>query len=137
MTFSVKGEDALDKLTRLPSEMDIGVSQAAELAGQALVRQAQAGITSPPKSGRVYGAHQASAPGEYSANKSGDLLNSVDYEVSGKEYISFHATSGHAGYQEDGTSKMAARPNLGNALRDADAEVTSLIGQIIFQKISG
>lgn len=112
------------------SEVTLGVSHAGHMAGQILVRTAQVGILNGPKTGRLYGNHQASAPGEYSANKSGALLKSVGYQMQGR-YLTFYSRGcGHAGYQEKGTKFMAPRPNLGNAVRDADGAVKRVLGQI-------
>jgi hypothetical protein len=55
--------------------------------GAELVDTADEGIRNPPKSGRVYHIkgriHQASAPGQYPANISDTLRNSLDFTISG------------------------------------------------------
>lgn len=120
-----------------PSLVRIGVEQAGHMAGQILVRQFQKGILNGPKSGRLYNGHQASAPGEYSANKSGALLRSGGYEMRGGRFLHFYSRGcGHAGYQELGTSRMAPRPNLGNAVRDADGAVHRVLGQIGMRRVA-
>jgi hypothetical protein len=105
----------------------IGIKDGMHMAGRTLVKHVQDGMRSGPKSGRIYGGHQASAPSEYSAIVTGDLLRSIDYRTSGADQLIFFATSAHAGYQEYGTWKMAARKNLGKAIEESDSEVRHLI----------
>jgi hypothetical protein len=122
----------------LAARMLAGMDEAAHLLGEQLVRQAQVGILTGPKSGRHYPAlrNQSSAPGEYSANQSGDLLRSIDFSVSG-ETISFHATSDHAGFQEFGTSRMAPRPNLEMSIEDSDGIIREIIEQAMWRAFGG
>ena len=126
--------------TDLGPRLRVAMSQAGHQVGQSLVRQAMIGMTTGPKSGRIYahpsrGTYQASAPGEYSAVVTGDLLNSVGYRMHGSDEIAFYATSGHAGYQEYGTSKMEPRPNLAMAIQDADGEIRKLLEMIIWRAL--
>lgn len=118
--------------------MRIGVSEAGELIGKTLVKAAHNGILNGSKSGRHYPgmSNQSSAPGEYSANQSGDLLNSINYRAHAA-YVSFYATSGHAGYQEYGTSKMGARPNLEMAIEEQEGVIEQIIEQIVWRAIGG
>ena len=136
--FSAQGEGkVLGQLQGAPENFRVGLMQAAHMAGQVLVRTVQSGMTSGSKSGRVYGSHQASAPGEYSAVRTGNLLGSADYEVSGANFLRFGVGAFYGVYQELGTSKMGARPNLGNAVSDAGNEVENLLGQVTFRRIIG
>jgi hypothetical protein len=43
----------------------------------------------------------------------------------------------HGVYQELGTSKMGARPNLQKAVAESSGEVTNLLGQVTFRRIIG
>ena len=67
------------------ARIQAAISQAGNMAGQEIVKRARDGILSGAKSGRHYPGlpNQSSAPGEYSANQSGDLLNSINYRMSG------------------------------------------------------
>lgn len=71
-------------------------------------------IYAPPKTGRFYRYknrwHQASAPGESPANRSGLLARSVDYRVHYSHEVELIATAKYANWLEDGTSKMQPRP---------------------------
>ena len=63
-----------------------------------------------PKSGRVYGEHQASAPGEAPASNTGDLARSIRV-VKGEEKTWFVvARVPYASYLEFGTEYMEPRP---------------------------
>ena len=76
-----------------------------------------------PKSGRIYTlkggrTYQASAPGEYPANKYGILSASYQVEQSGNE-VTVGTNVEYAKYLRGGTTKMAKRKFLKEALHDA------------------
>jgi hypothetical protein len=77
--------------TTLEVEADIKVAMAAE------------------KSGRIYGSHQASAPGEAPAVDTSVLINSIQREVQGTEGA-VYTNQETAAMLEFGTSRMAPRP---------------------------
>lgn len=62
-----------------------------------------------PKSGRWYGSHQASAPGESPAIDTRELIESIGHEVRGTEG-EVYADAEHAFYMEYGTTTIAPRP---------------------------
>lgn len=76
------------------------------------------GIMAPPKTGRMYGSHQASAPGEYPANKSGDLASGIRQRVARTE-MEVGTTDMHGFWLRMGTKKMAPRKMSDAALREA------------------
>ncbi len=97
--------------------------------GDDLEKRAAAEIRRTPKSGRIYIArrsgrrfrHQASAPGETHADLSGALRKSISWKVRGNQELIFgYGVTGsapkYADFVEQGTSRMAARPSLGNAV---------------------
>lgn len=134
--FSAQGEGrALASLTGAAARFQIGLRQASELAGQVLVRQVQAGMTG-GGSGRIYGSHQASAPGGYSAVQTGNMLGSVDSEVSGADEFRFGIGVFYGVFHELGTSKMGARPNLTRAVNETSSQVQNLLGQITYRMIT-
>jgi len=69
--------------------------------------------------GRVYGSHRASAPGEYPATDSGRLVNSVDAELLSAREGQLHSDVAYASYLTTGTSHMAPRQMLREALEEA------------------
>lgn len=136
MTWSTSGQWPSD----LGPKLRAALAQAGTLVGKELVKRVTDGMKSGGKSGRVYnhrtgGTYQASAPGQYSAVVTGRLLGSINYAVSGSTFIRFYATAGHAGYQEFGTSKMAARENLKRAIAESDATIQRLLEQIIWRAL--
>lgn len=122
----------------LGPKMRAALHEAATMVGQELVRRAQTGILTGPKSGRHYPGqpNQSSAPGEYAANQTGDLLNSINFKVEG-DMLVFYSDSGHAGYLEYGTVKMAPRPNLEMAITESDGAIRNILEQIMWRAISG
>ncbi len=83
-----------------PGGARIGIINGSVRIGNALVDAIQEGIRGGPATGRIYNfrgrKHQASAPGEYPANRTGDLagsiksklLNATSFEV-GSDGISY------------------------------------------------
>lgn len=153
MSFTVRGEAAANSaLQRLGQNFRRGVLGGGHAAVAIVVRTAQQGILNGGKSGRVYTtffrtgrnggvfpvgsrpAHQASAPGEYSANDTGALVASIGGTNSVFQ-MRVWARAPHAGFQEFGTSRMGARPNIGNAVRDSEPQVHAILGQYVWRAI--
>jgi HK97 gp10 family phage protein len=88
------------------------INQAENLVSESSVYMAEEmkkSITSGAKSGRRYGSHTSSAPGQSPANWTGQLLKSI--KVQKMKGISFvYITAKYAQFLEFGTSKMRARP---------------------------
>ncbi len=135
--FEARGEGrVLSQLEGLDDRFKIGLRAASEMAVQVLVRQTQAGMQG-AGGGRVYGGHQASAPGGYSAVESGAMIGSVDGEVDGAEQFRFGIGVFYGVYHELGTSKMEPRPNLTLAVNATSGTIQNLLGQITFNMIVG
>lgn len=66
-------------------------------------------ISSGAKSGRRYGSHTSSAPGQSPANWTGKLLKSIKVQKS-KGIAFVYITAKYAEFLEFGTSKMRPRP---------------------------
>ena len=60
--------------------------------------------------------HQASAAGESPANRTGFYRRSVDFSVQSVKQLAFGNSAEYSGFLEVGTSRMKARPGLGNAV---------------------
>lgn len=68
-------------------------------------------IQQPPKTGRIYGKHQASAPGESPASDTGRLAQSVTTRYDPAKLTGYvNVSTEYAEALEFGTRKMAARP---------------------------
>lgn len=85
-------------------------------------------LTTGSRSGRLYGTHRASAPGEYPASRSGNLVKSVGVDLGNKQLV-FGEGVHYAKYLEHGTGKMEPRPHL---KRSADDKIQDL--QALFDK---
>lgn len=75
-------------------------------------------IMSPPKTGRRYGAHQASAPGEYPANETGTLASGIRTRITAREGTA-GTTDMHGFWLRNGTTRMAARKMSDAAMAEA------------------
>ena len=75
-------------------------------------------IFRPPKTGRIYmfngRPHQASAPGESPANRTGRLARSGDYKVRSYQEMVVGETAYYAKWLEEGTydGRIKARPHI-------------------------
>jgi len=69
--------------------------------------------------GRQYGRHRASAPGEYPATDSGRLVNSVDSQMNSDYEGELFSDVEYGRYLAGGTSRMAPRKMLYEALTEA------------------
>lgn len=101
---------------------NVALTSAWKEVGTLLVSKLQYMIRNGPRTGRVYTfrgrKHQASAPGEVPANRTGRLANSVGYEATGHHTLVFGERAEYAGYLEHGTKKMARRPHLEVAVNE-------------------
>lgn len=137
MSFTVRGEAAANSsLVNLVANFRRGVLGGGHAAIALVVRRAQIGMVNGPHSGIKYARlpNQSSAPGEYAANQSGRMLGSIGGSNSLMS-MRIWATAPHAGYLEYGTSRMAARPVIENAVRDTESEVTQVLGQFVWRAI--
>lgn len=84
------------------------------------------------KSGREYGGHVASAPGEAPAIDTGELINSIQTDING-----LSATVGtnqeKAAHLEFGTAHIAARPFMEPAFEEAKPEFERELKEIVEQ----
>jgi HK97 gp10 family phage protein len=88
------------------------INQAENLVSDSSVYMAEEmkkSIASGAKSGRKYGNHTSSAPGQSPANWTGELLRSIKVQKDKNKSI-VYITAKYAEFLEFGTSKMRARP---------------------------
>lgn len=94
------------------SELDKIINQAENLVyegSEYMANEMKKSIASGTKSGKRYGTHTSSAPGQAPANWTGKLLNSI--RIQKTKGISFvYVTAKYAEFLEFGTSKMRPRP---------------------------
>jgi len=107
-----KSKDVLISLSEQTKLNRRGLERALHEIGKDVVDETRKLIINGPKTGRVYGNHQASAPGEAPANKTGRLAASGDYKVRNWQEMTVGETAFYAKFLEDGTRKMKPRPHL-------------------------
>lgn len=98
-------------------------------AGAFLIQStAQQSILAGGKTGKQYGKHRASAPGEAPASDTGTLVRGITARV-GSEPLSYevHSVADYAGFLEYGTSKMAARPYMQPAATKSADKIVKLV----------
>jgi len=69
-------------------------------------------------SGRTYGGHVASAPGEYPQSVTGQLANSIDPQIHDSRSGTLTSDVVYAGFLTSGTSIMAPRQMLADVLEE-------------------
>lgn len=101
------------RLVKQPSFGNTGraIEKAMVEWGKVLKKDHVRKLTTGSRSGRLYGSHRASAAGEYPAKQTGALAASVSVKTSGKK-LTFAESAPYAGFLENGTKKMAARPHF-------------------------
>jgi HK97 gp10 family phage protein len=110
---------------RLPREVGRIVEEAAlEIETTAKVGMAE------QKSGRIYGDHQASAPGEYPAMDTGALANSLETDPENQTTYVVHTSMEYAPYLEFGTANMEPRPFLGQAASEVEPDFVDALGDL-------
>lgn len=121
-----------------------GIRQGMFKAGDLLKKTMRNEIIRGQKTGRVYRIrrgktiknHRASAAGETAANLSGTYQKSIGYKLRGWESLEFGSTAEYAGYLEEGTSRMDARPGIGNTVSEVSGDIVSLVEQEIRKSIT-
>ena len=118
---SINNKKVFININKAPERAKIGVRNAFYKIGKVLVKTSDSGIKKPPKTGRIYRygrrRHQASAPGEYPANRSGVLRRSLGFKVTSFRFMEFGAKAPYAGYLENGTSRMESRTFLEKSVK--------------------
>lgn len=111
-----------------------GVVTGLQRGVEAVHSEATSLILNTPKTGRWYGKHQASAPGEPFASDTGDLLASATTAVDANALTAnLNYSSDHAQIMEYGSAKVAprsyARPALMNKRGDVLADIADEISK--------
>ena len=124
VTFTWNGDKVTAAIRR---GADRGVLRAAHVLRNEMIRL----ILDTPKSGRVYGAHQASAPGEPFASDSGRTVQSIRVDHKPGTAKATVSAGGEARKMEFGTSKIAPRPFMTPAIRNKRNEMLTVMGNEI------
>lgn len=122
-----------DKSDIVGDDLQAKVGEAIAKAAFTVEALAKAAIMNGPKTGRLYGKHRASAPGEAPANDLGDLVNSISADVTAAASdleAEVVATSDHAVFVEFGTIHIEPRPFMTPAAEQASAQLDADIARI-------
>ena len=103
-----------------------GIENGLHVIGDIVVRRSKQLIEEGPKTGRIYRIrgrdHQASAPGEAPANRTGKLAKSGNYNVHGPFQMEVGESVPYAGFLEDGTGKIKPRPHMIRAINETQGD---------------
>ena len=87
-------------------------------------------ILNTPKTGRLYGHHQASAPGEAPASDTGRLVNSITTSYDMQKLVgTVKANTAYAEALEMGTARMEPRPFMRPSLANTRDAVERAVAQ--------
>ncbi|MFC3816567.1 hypothetical protein [Lysobacter sp. GCM10012299] len=126
----------LFRLVGAPKAVERAIPRAWDESGAVLSKRLTTLLTTGPRNGRRY-MHRgveitASAPGEPPAKRSGRLARSVEYRTRGAQ-MEFGETAEYAGFLEDGTRKMAARPHVSRVVKTTSGDVYQILARHISQ----
>lgn len=116
INFGIRGAISLDnKIKKREQKLKREKKRAVDVTALAIVGHAQKAIQRGPKTGAVYGDHQASAPGEPPASDTGNLARSITVDgLTTEDSAVITVRSPYAAALEFGTDdgKIAERPFL-------------------------
>lgn len=86
-------------------------------------------VLSGPRSGRRYGSHVASAPGEPPAADTGTLMGSFRPIQGAPNVAGIETSVSYAGLLEGGTSRMAARPFRERIIKESMPAIIQIMSE--------
>lgn len=117
-----------------------GIRHALTEVGKENTRHLQMLIKNPPKTGRFYRfkdrKHQASAPGQAPADRSGDLRKTAGYRVYGSDKMEFGDRMFYGKFLEEGTKKMKARPHLLRTVREKERDNFVVLANYVHKELT-
>jgi hypothetical protein len=124
------------KITQRTKKVEVSLSRQALLhkksitqanydIGQMFVNENRHILNTGKRTGRLYGNHRASAPGEVPSSRGGRLAKSVDYKVHGWQKMSLGQTAPYADYLETGTKRIRPRRNVIVAINNIAAQAVN------------
>ena len=137
-------KQVITQLNELDDRTRRGIRQFWFALGKSLSKSFNKSVLEKPRSGRVYKVrrgrvtrrHVASQPGETPANLSGNYRKSIGYQIRGANEMQFGNSAEYAGFLENGTPKMAARPGLGNAVAATEGEALQDASTLIERELT-
>lgn len=107
-----KSKEVLIGIDSLGKDLELALKGALHEIGIEVRREDRKLIRSSKKTGRRYGSHRASAPGEAPANRTGKLAKSVNFHVRNHQEMSIGESASYASFLENGTKRIKPRPHL-------------------------
>lgn len=117
-----------DRLKRMAARTPAEVARALYRAGQLIEIDAENSITTGSVSGKN---HVPSNPGEPPNADTRFLDTNIETRIGGPGLVIVESKAGYSSALEFGTSKMAARPFMGPALRKNKAKVIEIVGDAV------
>lgn len=128
------------RLMEMPLNYHNMARQSLYSIGKEMEKVVKDGIKNPPKTGRTYRyrgrRYRASAPGQYPANRSGNLRRSVEFNVEGKKFVKVGTDVEYGRFLEDGTRRMARRPFLELSRKKIGNRIPTICAQRIEKYIN-
>lgn len=109
-------------------------------AGTVVIKEMRRLMLEEPKSGRLYGDHRASAPGEPPASQSGRLVRSFKPEINkqgDKITLTISSSEPHFRWTEGGTARMKKRPLVEPAFKNSTPRIIATIALEMHKTIGG
>lgn len=117
-----KSKSVVAKINILCEKQKENIEKALKDILPEVVKENKKLIRTGSKTGRMYGSHRASAPGEAPANETGRLARSTNYGVRNWQQGYIGESVDYAKFLELGTKKMIKRPHLVRAINNKMGE---------------
>ena len=131
MSIRIKSDSKNKKtfvdIDRMPGANSRAITGSLQEIGSESVSHLRNMVRTGERSGRLYGTHRASAPGEPPAARPNSRLSrTMRYTVRGDFQCEFGDTAPYGGYLEEGTRKMEARPHVSRTVREKQRDVREI-----------
>jgi len=117
-----RSQEVLLKIPKLKKIQPENIEQALKDIGDEVVDETRRLIKRGNKTGRIYNfrgrRHQASAPAEEPADRTGRLRRSSNYNVRNQQQMSIGESVDYALFLEKGTRRMKPRPHIISAIHN-------------------
>ena len=122
-----KTERTFVTIDKMPGANSKAIRAALYEIGSESVKHLRRMVRSGDRSGRMYGSHRASAPGEPpAARPNSRLTKGMRYTVRGDFQCEFGDTAPYAVYLEDGTRNMNPRPHVIRTVKEKQRDVRDI-----------
>lgn len=147
LTESAANQKVFLQIDQLEQRSERGIRQGFFKLGSRLTQELRQELLKKNKRGRVYirkdragrrRRHRASAAGQTPANRTGNYRKNVGYQIRGSQQLEFGVRNGaeYAKFLEDGTSRMAARPGIGNAVKATARDARSFFDSSLERELT-